>query len=83
MSHSGKINSEGGLSTLADRFKKSLKYDHKRNDNDNKPDFRELDLGSPVSPLRPNVVATSSRSSSSSSSSSGSFSGRNDPNPVP
>ncbi|KAK1405088.1 Tetratricopetide-repeat thioredoxin-like 1 [Heracleum sosnowskyi] len=86
MSHSGKINSEGGLSTLADRFKKSLKYDHKRNDNDNngdvnKPDFR--DLGSPVSPLRPNAVATSSRSSSSSSSSSGSFSGRNDQNPVP
>lgn len=81
MSHSGKINSEGGLNTLADRFKKSLKYDHKTNDNDNKPDYREL--GSPVSPLRPNVVATSSRSSSSSSSSSGSFSGRNDPNPVP
>lgn len=88
MSHSGKINSEGRLNTLADRFKKSLKYDHKRNDNDkngdvNKPDFRELDLGSPVSPLRHNVVATSSRSSSSSSSSSGSFSGRNDQNPVP
>lgn len=90
MSHSGKPNSEQGLNTLTDRFKKSLKYDHhhhnNKNDNNNdvnKPDFRELDLGSPVSPLRPTVVATSSRSSSSSSSSSGSFSGRNDPNPLP
>ncbi|WOG98595.1 hypothetical protein DCAR_0417939 [Daucus carota subsp. sativus] len=83
--------SHSGADTLADRLKRSLRYDQKRDDNDNgdvnKPDFREIDLGlgsgSPVSPLRPNVqVATSSRSSSSSSSSSGSFSGRNDQNPV-
>ncbi|KAK7272578.1 hypothetical protein RJT34_29265 [Clitoria ternatea] len=43
----------------------------------NKPDFRELDLGSPVSPLR-----TRGPAASSSSSSSGSFSGRNGHNPV-
>ncbi|KAL7585242.1 hypothetical protein Lser_V15G45407 [Lactuca serriola] len=40
--------------------------------NTNKPDFRELNLGSPVSPLRPGPAA------SSSSSSSGSVSGRNE-----
>ncbi|CAN0921742.1 TPR repeat-containing thioredoxin TTL1 [Linum grandiflorum] len=49
----------------------------------NKPDFRELDLGSPVSPLRARVTATTTTTTSSSSSSSGSVSGtRNGQNPV-
>ncbi|KAM0062507.1 putative tetratricopeptide-like helical domain superfamily, Thioredoxin domain-containing protein [Helianthus debilis subsp. tardiflorus] len=63
MSDSGKP-----VETLSDRLRKSLTYD--AGDNTNKPDFKELDLGSPVSPLtaRPAV--------SSSSSSSGSVSGR-------
>ncbi|KAL4571351.1 hypothetical protein LXL04_018109 [Taraxacum kok-saghyz] len=54
--------------SLSDRLRKSLTYDAA--DNTNKPDFRELDLGSLVSPLRAGPAA------SSSSSSSGSVSGR-------
>ncbi|ESQ30089.1 hypothetical protein EUTSA_v10011281mg [Eutrema salsugineum] len=45
----------------------------------NKPDFRELDLGSPVSPLRSQprgLTTTTTTTSSSSSSSSGSVTGR-------
>ncbi|KAK7324536.1 hypothetical protein VNO77_28171 [Canavalia gladiata] len=73
MSHSsGKSVSEVvGIDAFADRFRETLNCDT------NKPDFRELDLGSPVSPLR-----TRGPVASSSSSSSGSFSGRNGQNPV-
>ncbi|XP_057465610.1 TPR repeat-containing thioredoxin TTL1-like isoform X1 [Actinidia eriantha] len=90
MSHSGKPISEPGLDTLTDRLRDSLTCD---NNSTNKPDFRELDLGSPVSPLRtrkPSGPATSSlttttttTTTSSSSSSSGSASGRNGLNLVP
>ncbi|XP_027340864.1 TPR repeat-containing thioredoxin TTL1 [Abrus precatorius] len=73
MSHSsGKPVSEVvGIDAFADRFRETVNFDT------NKPDFRELDLGSPVSPLR-----TRGPAASSSSSSSGSFSGRNGHNPV-
>ncbi|KAJ7948735.1 TPR repeat-containing thioredoxin TTL1-like [Quillaja saponaria] len=80
MSHSGKPISELGFDALNDRFRDSLSCEA------NKPDFRELDLGSPVSPLRTRQSgpATSglTTTSSSSSSSSGSASGRNGHNPV-
>ncbi|KAM6573948.1 hypothetical protein CsatA_022275 [Cannabis sativa] len=82
MSHSGKSNcSELGLiDSLNERFAdSSLSCEA-----NNKPDFRELDLGSPVSPLRTRVRVSSSTTTnttatttSSSSSSSGSVSGRN------
>ncbi|XP_050218117.1 TPR repeat-containing thioredoxin TTL1-like [Mercurialis annua] len=51
----------------------------------NKPDFRELDLGSPVSPLRPTATTTTTTTTtSSSSSSSGSASAaRIGSNPLP
>lgn len=83
MSHSGKPISELGLDSLSDRFAESLSCEA------NKPDFRELDLGSPVSPLRTRQTATATMTSttttttttSSSSSSSGSVSGRNGPGP--
>ncbi|KAK7401779.1 hypothetical protein VNO78_13540 [Psophocarpus tetragonolobus] len=72
MSHSsGKPVSE----VVADRFRDVLSCDN----NTNKPDFRELDLGSPVSPLR----TTRAPAASTSSSSSGSFSGRTGPNSLP
>lgn len=70
MSHSGKPISELGLDSLNDRFADSLSCEA------NKPDFRELDLGSPVSPLRTRQSGLATATSSSSSSS-GSFSGRN------
>ncbi|XP_051125723.1 TPR repeat-containing thioredoxin TTL1-like [Andrographis paniculata] len=63
---SGKNKPEISLESLSDRLRNSLTYDGDAN----KPDFRELDLGSPVSPLRNRAAA------SSSSSSSGSVSGR-------
>ena len=78
MSHSGKSISGPGLDSLNDRFRAL-------NCEANKPDFRQLDLGSPVSPLRTRQSgpATSGiTTTSSSSSSSGSFSGRNAYNPV-
>ncbi|GMN54394.1 hypothetical protein TIFTF001_023521 [Ficus carica] len=83
MSHSGKPISELGLDSLSDRFAESLSCEA------NKPDFRELDLGSPVSPLRTRQTATATMTmtttttttTSSSSSSSGSVSGRNGPGP--
>ncbi|KAL4589017.1 hypothetical protein LXL04_001919 [Taraxacum kok-saghyz] len=68
MADSGKPISSSGFDSLSDRLRKSLTCDAA--DNTNKPDFRELDLGSPVSPLRAGPAA------SSSSSSSGSVSGR-------
>lgn len=77
MSHLGKPVSElGGLDKLADQLRDSLSYDV------NKPDFRELDLGSPVSPLRTRqqglatTTTTTTTTTSSSSSSSGSVTGR-------
>ncbi|VVA16575.1 PREDICTED: TPR [Prunus dulcis] len=76
MSHSGKPISELGLDSLNDRFRDSLSCEA------NKPDFRELDLGSPVSPLRTRQSGGLATATSSSSSSSGSFSGRNGPNPA-
>ncbi|CAH1425729.1 unnamed protein product [Lactuca virosa] len=73
MADSGKPISSLGFDTLSDRLRKSLTCDtHDAADNTNKPDFRELDLGSPVSPLR----AGPGPAASSSSSSSGSVSGR-------
>ncbi|KAI9085902.1 hypothetical protein K1719_031979 [Acacia pycnantha] len=76
MSHSEKPISEIGLDALNHRFHDSLSCEA------NKPDFRELDLGSPVSPLRtrhsvPTASASGLTTTSSSSSSSGSVSGRN------
>ncbi|KAL5565071.1 hypothetical protein UlMin_028235 [Ulmus minor] len=76
MSHSGKpISEDLGLESLNDRFRDSLSCEA------NKPDFRELDLGSPVSPLRTRTGGLAPATSSSSSSS-GSVSGRNGGNPV-
>lgn len=79
MSNPGKRIQEPGFDdSVTDRFKSLNLGDSK----DNKPDFKELDLGSPCSPLRarPSGQATTS----SSSSSSGSVSFRNAPsNPKP
>ncbi|KAF8024158.1 hypothetical protein BT93_F1373 [Corymbia citriodora subsp. variegata] len=71
MSHPGKA--ELGFDALSDRFRDSLSCEL------DKPDFRELDLGSPVSPLRTRQsgLTTTTTTTSSSSSSSGSVSGRN------
>lgn len=81
MSHSGKPISEivgfGFDDAVTDRFRDSLSCGEL-----NKPDFRELDLGSPVSPLRTRQSGGPGPAASSSSSSSGSFSGRNGQNPV-
>lgn len=82
MSHTGKSIQEMGFDSLTDRFRNTLSCS---NIDNNKPDFKELDLGSPVSPL---VTRTSGNgagagagggaavSSSSSSSSSGSVTGK-------
>ncbi|KAK6132609.1 hypothetical protein DH2020_033711 [Rehmannia glutinosa] len=80
-SHSGKTMSEVGLETLSDRLRNTLTHDEGDNGvNVNKPDFRELDLGSPVSPLRTRngggLAVTTTTTTSSSSSSSGSITGR-------
>ncbi|XP_065861976.1 TPR repeat-containing thioredoxin TTL1 [Euphorbia lathyris] len=81
MSHSGKSIGDLGLDSLTDQLRDSLSSLEA-----NKPDFRELDLGSPVSPLRPrarlnNTATATTTTTSSSSSSSGSVSGtRNAPN---
>ncbi|EPS72637.1 hypothetical protein M569_02119, partial [Genlisea aurea] len=78
-SHSGKSKPELGLESLSGRFRASLAC----GEDENKPDFRELDLGSPISPLRGRTAAaagggftTTTTTTSSSSSSSGSVSGR-------
>ncbi|XP_022717262.1 TPR repeat-containing thioredoxin TTL1-like [Durio zibethinus] len=82
MSHLGKpVKELGGVEKLADQLRDSLSYDV------NKPDFRELDLGSPVSPLRTRqpglkMTTTTTTTTSSSSSSSGSVSGRNGSNAI-
>ncbi|KAL5716073.1 hypothetical protein ACHQM5_017810 [Ranunculus cassubicifolius] len=69
-----KTNSEMGIDTISDRFNGVL------NCEGNKPDFKELDLGSPVSPLRTNRGGgvnggLTTTTTTSSSSSSGSVSG--------
>lgn len=76
MSHSGNPSSEVRFDDLSDRFRDSVSCEA------NKPDFRELDLGSPVSPLRTRHQSGGGGgpAASSSSSSSGSVSGRNGPN---
>lgn len=87
MAHSGgKPMSDMGLDTLSERFRNTLNSEEEDKDhNFNKPDFRELDLGSPVSPLRTRpagfttTTTTTTTTTSSSSSSSGSVSGRNAP----
>ncbi|KAM7252159.1 hypothetical protein ACFE04_024042 [Oxalis oulophora] len=76
MSHSGKKASNLELgSGIVDSNDNNTLIDQY-----NKPDFRELDLGSPVSPLiittRPSQLSTATTTTSSSSSSSGSYSGR-------
>ncbi|KAL0545792.1 hypothetical protein IC582_015684 [Cucumis melo] len=76
MSHSGNPISDLRFDQLSDRFRDSVSCEV------NKPDFRELDLGSPVSPLRTRHQTGGGPAASSSSSSSGSVSGRNGPNPV-
>ncbi|RWR96346.1 TPR repeat-containing thioredoxin TTL1-like protein [Cinnamomum micranthum f. kanehirae] len=74
---------ERGVESLTDRFDTVLSSDG------NKPDFKELDLGSPVSPLRTHVRSRSNShpvplpTSSSSSSSSGSVSGKTASNAAP
>ncbi|XP_044509781.1 TPR repeat-containing thioredoxin TTL1-like [Mangifera indica] len=76
MSHSGKNITPGlGFGNLSI---------HDSSCEMNKPDFRELDLGSPVSPLRTRTtgLSTTTTTTSSSSSSSGSVSGQNRSNPV-
>ncbi|CAI9088788.1 OLC1v1023215C1 [Oldenlandia corymbosa var. corymbosa] len=75
--------------SLSDHLRHSLSFDKDERD---KPDFRETDLGSPVSPLRSRgsgltattatTTTTTTTTTSSSSSSSGSVSGRMAP-PVP
>ncbi|XP_073303431.1 TPR repeat-containing thioredoxin TTL1-like [Primulina huaijiensis] len=79
MSRPGKSMSEQELESLSDRLRNTLAYDDGgERVSVNKPDFRELDLGSPVSPLRPRTgsAAAITTTTSSSSSSSGSVSGR-------
>ncbi|XP_010279112.1 PREDICTED: TPR repeat-containing thioredoxin TTL1-like [Nelumbo nucifera] len=85
MSHPGKPIPEIGYDSLSDRFRGALNFEH------NKPDFKELDLGSPVSPLRTRgpgggvgggPAASGITTTSSSSSSSGSVSGKTGNNPV-
>ncbi|XP_073312704.1 TPR repeat-containing thioredoxin TTL1-like isoform X1 [Primulina huaijiensis] len=85
MSQYKKTASEFGSETLSDRLRSSLSCGEEDNGVDvNKPDFRELDLGSSFSPFRTRTggrvsatsTATTTTTTSSSSSSSGSVSGR-------
>ncbi|KAL1191089.1 Inactive TPR repeat-containing thioredoxin TTL3 [Cardamine amara subsp. amara] len=73
MSHSRRLSLEPAIDSITGRFRDSL-----RHDDVNKPDFRELDLGSPVSTLMPRGSASSSAAATptSSSGSSGSASGK-------
>ncbi|CAH9112432.1 unnamed protein product [Cuscuta epithymum] len=66
MSHSRRASmSDAGIDSLGDRLRKTLHY--RDGSEIDKPDFKELDLGSPISPLQ----ARASTSSSSSGSGSG------------
>ncbi|PON96416.1 N-terminal acetyltransferase A, auxiliary subunit [Trema orientale] len=84
MSHAGKSTQEMGFDSLTNRFRDALSCRSNGTESDiNKPDFKELDLGSPVSPLRTRVSVNGgggggggATTSSSSSSSSGSVSGK-------
>ncbi|XP_073122000.1 TPR repeat-containing thioredoxin TTL1-like isoform X1 [Henckelia pumila] len=86
MSQSKKTTSELGPETLSDRLRSSLSCGEEDNGVElNKPDFRELDLGSSFSPFRSrtggrvsatSTATTTTTTTSSSSSSSGSVSGR-------
>ncbi|KAF7144942.1 hypothetical protein RHSIM_Rhsim04G0024900 [Rhododendron simsii] len=83
MSDSDKPISDKRSDNLSQRFRDSLIFDN-NNTNKNKPDYRDLDLGSPVSPLRVKHPGRPTQgglttTSSSSSSSSGSLSGLNGP----
>lgn len=85
MSDSDKPISDTRSDRLSNRFRDSLIFD---NSNKNKPDSKQLDPGSPVSPLltrHPGRPAQGglTTTSSSSSSSSGSLSGLNGPKPSP
>lgn len=73
MSHSRRLSLEPAIDSITGRFR-----DLQRDDDINKPDFRELDLGSPVSTLMPRGSASSSAAATptSSSGSSGSASGK-------
>ncbi|GER43054.1 tetratricopeptide repeat-containing family protein [Striga asiatica] len=80
-SQSGRNKQDLGLASLSDRLRNALARDGEDSGvNADKPDFRELDLGSPVSPLRTRTgggTAATATTTSSSSSSSESVSGRN------
>ncbi|MQL73456.1 hypothetical protein Taro_005817 [Colocasia esculenta] len=66
-----------GLDAISDRFHSALTtFDG------NKPDAKDFDLGSPVSPLRTRTASNAITNTSSSSSSSGSVSGRTGANVV-
>ncbi|KAG2332277.1 hypothetical protein Bca4012_018170 [Brassica carinata] len=70
MSHSRRLSLEPAITG---RFRDSVSL--QRHDDVNKPDFRELDLGSPVSTLTPRV-SSAAATPTSSSGSSGSVSGK-------
>ncbi|KAK9132080.1 hypothetical protein Scep_011608 [Stephania cephalantha] len=73
---------EIGLDSISERLRNVVVVD---DGNYNKPDFKELDLGSPVSPLRTQNSAAAGNptpATSSSSSSSGSVSGKAGAHPV-
>ncbi|KAH9723008.1 TPR repeat-containing thioredoxin TTL1 [Citrus sinensis] len=90
MSHSGKNNNTTTTATnITELGFHNLSFcDDALSCEANKPDFRELDLGSPVSPLRTRpsgltaTSTTTTTTTSSSSSSSGSVSGQTRLNPV-
>lgn len=83
MAHSERPKLEIGVNGLTDRMRNSLTcVEGENGDEFNKPDFREIDLGSPVSTLRtrPSGLTATTTTTSSGSSSSGSVSGRNGSN---
>ncbi|XP_057795961.1 TPR repeat-containing thioredoxin TTL1 [Salvia miltiorrhiza] len=84
-SFSGKPTSELGLEALSNGLRNTLTiYKEENGVNVNKPDFRELETGSPVSPLRTRPGSgQAATTTSSSSSSSGSVSGRASAGPIP
>lgn len=84
-SYSGKMTSELGLEALSDGLRNTLTNVKEENGvNVNKPDFRELEMGSPVSPFRTRPGSGhAATTTSSSSSSSGSVSGRTSAGPNP
>ncbi|XP_044501633.1 inactive TPR repeat-containing thioredoxin TTL3-like [Mangifera indica] len=80
MSHSKKFLQDINFDSLTNRFADSLTF----NDDNNKPDFKELDLGSPVSPLLTRGSVTNANgvtTSTSSSISSGSASAKSNTTP--